>query len=121
MQFCQDHWDRLRAAIDEKGLSALVPDDGAKAAAAMRERLSGADTTVDNFDPLLGAMFAILANLAELFGPVVILDPACPLCKANQAHDEQCLYPGNCTFEGYDYMLARAADDQAALWQELAS
>ena len=119
MQFCQDHWDRLRAKIAERGLSALVPDSGEKAVAAVKERLAGAPASIDNFDPLMGAMMAILANLTDLFGPVVILDPSCPLCRANQAHEEQCLYPGDCTFEGYDYMLDCAADDQVTLWQEI--
>jgi hypothetical protein len=121
MQFCQDHWDRLRAKIAERGLSALVPDSGEKAVAALRDQLAGAPTTVDNFDPLMGAMWAIVANLMDTFGLVVMTDPGCPLCKANQAHEEQCAYPGHCTFEGYDYMLDRAADDQVTTWQELGS
>lgn len=126
MQFCQDHWDRLRAKIEERGLSALVPDDGEKAAAAMTERLAGAPATVDNFDPLMGSMWAIVSNLADRFGAAVLLNDGCPLCEANKAlvdHAAECTNP-ECTAgeggdSGYDWMLDRAADDQVTEWQEL--
>jgi hypothetical protein len=119
MQFCQDHWDRLRAKIAERGLSALVPDSGEKAVANLREQLEGEPASVDNFDPLMGSMWAIVSNLMDTFGLVVLIDPGCPLCRANEAHEAQCKYPGTCTFQGFDYMLDRAADDQVDAWKRL--
>lgn len=120
MQFCQDHWDRLRAKITERGLSALVPESGEEAVAKVSDQLAGAPLTVDNFDPLMGAMWAIVSNLMDTFGIVVMTSPGCPLCSANRAHHEQCQdeeCPGG-EF-AFDYMLDRAADDQVTTWQEL--
>lgn len=122
MQFCQDHWDRLRAKIAERGLSTLVCEDGNEAVAKSAAQLNGAPLTVDNFEPLMGAMWAIVANLMDTFGVVVMMDPGCPLCSANQAHRDQCQAPECAAGEfAFDYMLDRAADDQVTAWQELRS
>ena len=62
MKFCQDHWDRLRQRIDDRGLSHLIAADGQKAVSMMTSQLQERRTTRENYDPLMGAHFAILNN-----------------------------------------------------------
>lgn len=71
MNMCQDHWDRLREKITERGLAHLVAKDGATAAAQVADQLRrGDDTpTVTNFDPLMGAFWAIGSNVMNMLGP----------------------------------------------------
>lgn len=87
MKFCQDHWDRLRARIEDRGLSHLIAPDGITAAAQIADQLERAvdrleggailpargdlDETVTpvNFDPLMSAHWAITANVMKQLGP----------------------------------------------------
>lgn len=138
MQFCQDHWDRLRAAIDERGLSHLIAPSGAIAARNMGDELENGPSEA-NYDPLMGAMFAILNNASQLIGdaggsPLYLMAgseapedpvegygprhrgrtwPRCPLCYINLAHELTCK-DKRCQLDktnGFDWMIARAADD----------
>ena len=65
MNFCDDHWLRLRSAIDERGMSSLVSDSTAELA---RRVAREADTgpSIDSFDPLMGAHMAICANALRI-------------------------------------------------------
>lgn len=71
MNMCQDHWTRLRAKIEERGLGHLIARDGATAAAQMADQITRAedDATPVNFEPLLGAWAAIGSNVAKAVGP----------------------------------------------------
>ncbi len=51
MKICQAHWDRLRAAIKERGLEHLVAKDGATAMMHAVTELEGREAEND-FDPL---------------------------------------------------------------------
>lgn len=133
MKFCLDHWDQLRAAIDGRGLTALVSDGGAEAAHRMRRELAG-ETSIDSFDPLMGAHNLIVSNamqtIADVGGdPLVLLAPdapddvQCPVCYLNtlaRRHDQICEDP-DCSSNGlrFEWMLARAADDMVARWRQL--
>jgi hypothetical protein len=125
MRFCQDHWDRLRAAITERGLSALVAEGGEKAAANLVSEINEG-RTVDNYDPLMSAHMAIVSNAARMIGPAAIATPAgypeCPICLLTRLHDEECqgppcLLPRDGT--AFDGWIDRAADDEVAAWKEL--
>lgn len=70
MNFCKDHWDRLRAKIDERGLSHLVAPDGQTAAMQFADQLRRGDEedsqTPVNFDPLMAAWAAIGMNVGDV-------------------------------------------------------
>lgn len=124
MKFCQPHWDRLRKAIDDRGLSDLIAPDGETAAAQMADQLKRAEAgdeseTLVNYDPLMAAHWAIVNNVSGL-GPGIALElmmpdedgsDRCPLCYANEGHKLACNEEG-CTFT-FDDWCERAADDQA--------
>lgn len=73
MNICQDHWNRLRELIDERGLMPFVPEGGETAALQTADRLERAqqgeeETTVANFNPLMDAFWALGANAMRLIG-----------------------------------------------------
>lgn len=144
MRFCQDHWDRLRAAIDERGLSHLIAPDGETAVAQIKQELEQGPSAV-TFDPLMSAHWAIVSNAMDTItragaSPLYLMTagpedpvegygpagdgrtwPRCPLCYLNLAHELTCKDP-RCTLPkvgGYDWMIERAADDQAQRAAEL--
>lgn len=96
MKFCQGHWDRLRKAIDDRGLGHLVAPDGKAAAQQMADQLERADRgeepfTPVNYDPLMAAHWAIV-NAVSALAPGIALhlmmpdedgSEKCPLCYAN--------------------------------------
>jgi hypothetical protein len=141
VRFCEDHWERLRVAIEDRGLAHLIAPDGAVAAEQMADQLKRAAAgeepgTAVNYDPLMAAHWAIANNVMTQLGsnslylmgggpedPVTGHGPKydgrtwprCPLCYINLAHEVSCTDPA-CTLDkehGYDWMIARAADDQA--------
>ena len=116
MKFCQPHWDTLRDAIKARGLYALVAESGQQAADNIVSELAHGPT-IDNFDPLMSAMWAIVSNLS-VNNPSVLFMDDCPLCFANREHAERCQDP-DC-LEGatyYDRWIDRAADDQVDAWK----
>jgi hypothetical protein len=116
VKFCQPHWDTLRAAIKDRGLSALIAESGQQAVSNMASELSDGPT-IDNFDPLMSAMWAIIGNLSTNNPGVLFMD-GCPLCYANRDHARGCTDPA-CTDRAayYDRWIGRAADDQVAAWK----
>lgn len=120
MRMCQPHWDTLRAAIDERGLSRLVAADGKAALERTKREFEGTDGP-DDFDPLMSSMWAIFTNAGQtvekaggpIEGPPAALAflgaDVCPLCELNALHQRDCKDEG-CTFT-YDDWITRAADD----------
>jgi hypothetical protein len=70
MNMCQDHWNRLRQKIEERGLAGLIAPDGETAAAQIADQLQRGDDepTPTNFDPLMSAFFAIGSNVMSMLG-----------------------------------------------------
>lgn len=62
MKFCDAHWQRLRELIVERGLGDLIAPSGETAFAQMADQLQKNDVTLVNFDPLMGAFWAVVAN-----------------------------------------------------------
>lgn len=146
MKFCQQHWDTIRKAIDERALSGLVAKDGATAVAQMASQLQVGSEQADNFDPLMAAHWAIVNNVMSMLNragmnPLYLLSagdeekcdgrygpryegrpwPRCPLCYLNLAHEVSCT-DAECTLDkerGYDWMVERAADDSLTRAREL--
>lgn len=111
MQFCQPHWEALRAAIRARGLDHFVAPGGA----AMVDRVTSGD-----FEPLLGAHNAIVQN-AVSFAGLEVMDAnddgseRCPLCFLVARCGCTAKQPGPCDFERW---VDRAADDQLAAAKE---
>lgn len=146
MAFCQDHWGRLREAIDKRGLSSLVPEGGEEAARKVMRELEEGEQNIDNFDPLMSAYWAIQGNAMKTLegiggnplyilvdGPEDIVEgygpeyacrtwPRCPLCYLGLAHEMTC--GGGCDLpkkNGYDWMIDRAADESLERWKKMGS
>lgn len=148
MQFCQDHWDRLRSAISERGLDHLIAPDGQTAAQQLADQIKRTQdgeepVTPVNYDPLMAAHWAIINNVLDQIGPhalqllsgprgVVVQSafpnrsqhrvwPRCPLCYINLLHELTCTEP-ECVLDrehGFDMWVERAADDEAARVAEM--
>lgn len=139
MKMCQRHWDLMRAAVEARGMSALVAPSGASAFANLTDEIARGSTT-DNFDPLMAMNWNIASNLLERLGPAglyllgagdedpIDIDriaaqglkdkyrgrtwPRCPICYANIAHELTCTEP-TCTLDkadGYDGCIEWSAD-----------
>ena len=139
MRFCQRHWGMMRAAVEARGMSALVAQGGQSAVANMVDELHHGSNT-DNFDPLMAMHWNIAGNLMEKLGPSAMylmtggaedpIDvdrvaapelkkkyrgktwPRCPICYANTAHEFTCNGPA-CSLakaDGYDACIEWSAD-----------
>lgn len=149
MKFCTEHWDKLRVAIADQGLDSLVSRGGAEAVERMSAEL-GEGQTLDNFDPLMAAHWAIVDNVSRHIqraggNPLYLLSngpedpvsgygaahegrtwPRCPLCYINLVHELTCKggEGGGCTLPtlgGFDWMIERAASDARDRWRELSA
>ncbi len=80
MQICKSHWDALRQAIADRGLSHLVAKSGEEAVAAIARQVEGQSTKAD-FDPLMNANFAIFSAFLQDAGINALRFDGCPLCE----------------------------------------
>lgn len=143
MKFCQDHWDRLRVAIEDRDLDSLIAPDGATAVAQQKAEFEGGEQTATTFDPLMSAHWAIVNNVSTTLqrvspGAALYLlwsgdeDPVegypgyegrtwprCPLCYIGLAHEVSCSGCHMPKVDGYAWMIDRAADDALARAREL--
>jgi hypothetical protein len=130
MKFCQSHWEAVRTAIDERGLTPFIAKDSQVAAAQIAKQVQEWRSGKDTFDPLMAAHWNIATNAMLTLqragvNPLYLMteDSAaaagrstCPLCELNYVHKQSCKDP-SCTLDierGYDWMIARAADDALA-------
>jgi hypothetical protein len=117
MKFCTEHWDKLRTAIDERGLGQLVAKSGEAAAQQIAAQLNGSEDAKD-YDPLMAAYWAITANSIKAFGlDSMREDFGCPLCEldkhAAECKDESCPKYTGAAWIGF------AADGQRSIAEEL--
>ena len=111
MKICQEHWNQLREAIEQRGMGHLVAKNGETAAQNAVASLQGADTK-ETFDPLMNANFAIWSNSIQCFGIEIMAENApCPLCALDN-HVKECT-DEKCQFKqtGADW-IGFAADGQ---------
>lgn len=92
MRFCSDHWQALRKAVADQGLSGLVSNDGTVAASVFAHALSGEDSLA-TFDPLMYAHFDIISHATEMSGGAVLAEPGCPICACADWHEKTCIGP----------------------------
>lgn len=111
MRFCQSHWDRLRKAIEDRGLGALVSKDAEEAVRRAASSV-GQKAAAQSFDPLMSAHMLILNNAVRVGGRAMIMGDGCPLCLLNARHKSECAEPG-CSFS-FDGWIERGADEALA-------
>lgn len=117
MKICDPHWQQLKQAIDERGLTPFVAKDGEHAAENMIAQLQGEDTK-ENFDPLMSATCMIWSNSLEAFGIEIIQpDAPCPLCLLDK-HAKECTEEDCNKQSGTDW-IGFAADGQVEAAKEL--
>jgi hypothetical protein len=84
MNMCKEHWDKLREAIDTRGLGKFIANNGQELIDHTARGLKGENTVVD-FEPLMGSSMCI-ANLAMMLGGLAMMTPnedgsmPCPVC-----------------------------------------
>lgn len=143
MKFCESHWQKLRNAIEARGLTPFIAKDGTVAAAQMAKQVEEQRSGKHTFDPLMQAHWAVAGNVMDYIGatgnnPLYLMtsgpeDPVvghagyegrtwsrCPLCYINLAHEISCTDP-KCQLDkqaGYDWMVDRAAEDSLASARE---
>ncbi len=123
MNFCQPHWDRLRAEVDRRGLSGFLPDSGEQGASQLQRAAEESEPSIDSFDPLMAANLAIFSAALSLVGVVLMTpnedgSPRCPLCYLQARHDEECTDEG-CDFDLPTVWIEGAVNDQVLALREL--
>lgn len=85
MKFCQSHWDKLRAAIELRGIGHLGAQSGPEAVERAKQELAGAATDA-TYDPLMSCHWMITGRALEmgglyLMGPTPDGGEYCPVCE----------------------------------------
>ena len=139
MKFCPDHWTALRHAVSLRKLDALIAESGDAAIGNLLSEMADG-STVDNFDPLMGAHNAIVAQAMTIIkerytqNPLMVMaddtehpEWACPICALNWCHAEHerlCTQEGCDWPKGYDWtdeMVNGASDLMLQEWKKLRS
>jgi hypothetical protein len=117
MKICQEHWNKLKQAIELRGLSHLVAGNAEKATQMLLAQSDPTASFKDTFDPLLAANFSIWNNALEAFGLEMMAEGApCPLCLMDD-HAEKCTEPTCKKNSGSDW-IEFAADGQLEVAQQ---
>lgn len=118
MKICSDHWNALRTAVEERGLSQFVSKDGETAVKRLTSAFSNTADDADSFDPLMQANFAIWGNAMDAFGSAIVAEGApCPLCALDQ-HIAECK-DTDCHRESGADWIKFAADEQLQAAQDM--
>jgi hypothetical protein len=80
VKICASHWEKLRAAVDARGMSALVAKDGHAAIENTVLELEGREKEA-YFDPLMGANNMIWSAALERIGLDLMVGEKCPVCE----------------------------------------
>lgn len=84
--FCMPHWNMLRRAVRDRGMDHLVAPSGEEAARAAAAQLEGTDT-VEDWDPLMAAHWAIMSKVLQAVGLAGLAEVFCPLCAVQESFD----------------------------------
>lgn len=84
MQFCKDHWDKLRKAIEDRGLSHLVVKSEEAVFENIVAELQGEKVV---YDPLIDCHWMITNKALETGGLYLLTNKKdgtqyCPVCEA---------------------------------------
>lgn len=107
MEFCAKHWDGLRQAVDEQGLSHLV---SANPVVAVVRGMAEASDDPEMFDPLMFAMWNLLSNGSKIINRPLLLIDGCPICYLLDEHERTCDGDPRCrTVEEVESWTGKAA------------
>lgn len=87
MKFCQPHWDRLKDAIESRGLGHLIAANGRDAHARAVAELKG-ENDLSDYDPLMSAHWQIVREVQDWLAysggnPLSLyFGDVCPICEA---------------------------------------
>lgn len=87
MNICQHHWDKLRAAVEERGMSHLVAQSGEQAADDFVAQLEGR-STIKNWDPLMAAWSNLGRVGLKRCGLAAFNPDFCFLCEVQKSFDQ---------------------------------
>lgn len=113
MKICQPCWEKLKLAIEQRGLMHLVAKSGEAAAAIVTRQLAENPPLSDRsaYDPLMAANFAIWRQALSAFGLEMMAEDApCPLCYKTKL-ESSCTDP-DCSKQTGDQWIEFAAQDQ---------
>lgn len=80
MNWCKPHWDQLRKAIDDKGLTPLVAKDGVECTTRMQK---------GEFEPLMYSLFSVANQMKQnprCTTEDLLACPCCVLVRDEQPH-----------------------------------
>lgn len=86
MQLCKEHWERLKKAIADKGMSHLVAKSSEELASRLNKEIKNEHTV---HDPLMAANMGIFGNALQqgglyLMGRDEDGNQYCPLCEVKK-------------------------------------
>lgn len=88
MKICQNHWDRLRQAVEDRGIGHLGARDAQSAFGNMVTDLEGRSAE-NNCDPLMACNYMIWSKGLEVLGLELMSEKdRCPICEALKAYEE---------------------------------
>lgn len=90
MQFCQPHWDSLKGAIDERGISRFIAPDGAAAGKEAAAQIEGTTDPKVAPDPLMQAHWMITGRVLDIVGLGLMNNECCPICAIDEGHCPLC-------------------------------
>ena len=85
MNICQSHWDKLKAALKDRGLENFGAKTGEDAIRVLVTEIEGRSAEND-FNPLLACNNMIWSKGLELMGFAAM--NGCPICESVKAHEE---------------------------------
>lgn len=90
MKICPEHWAKVRAAVESRGMGHLGAKTGEQAAKDAESQLRGEETS---YDPLMACNWMITSRALES-GGLYLMTPKpdgsdhCPLCEAIEHRPE---------------------------------
>lgn len=113
MKMCMPHWERLRTAIQERGIWHLVSRNGEEAKQRLEKSLESGK--IESFDPLISAHNMIVSNAVRSGGMYLMGEKPdgseyCPLCELDLHLTEM--------GEGSEEWIEAASDGVLALCRE---
>lgn len=88
MRICQQHWDRLRAKLNELGIGHLGAKNGQDAMRNIVTELEGRGIEND-YDPLMDCNNMIFAQGLRIVGlSLMAHNEGCPICEAMKLYEQ---------------------------------
>jgi hypothetical protein len=119
MRFCENHWNGMKKALEDRGLSSFIATSGETAASRVESQAETHEVKRENYEPLMGMQMAIIHNAIGTLGIETFADnpdgsDRCLLCyliaNCTCGRGDECSY-----YKWTDY----AANDMLDLAKDL--